>query len=130
MELSPLEAGCSSAAQEISTTLSNQKVHYRIHKSPSLAPMPSYEYIFFSLSRSMAISYCEEWLISCATLKLEDHPLSAERDSVQYIRSYPPYLEAVFFIRNLRTRCTLVTRDALNMDQPKLELHRTTETLR
>jgi hypothetical protein len=34
---------------------------------------------------------------------------------IQYIRSYPPYLEAVFSIRNLRTRHALVTRDPPNM---------------
>jgi hypothetical protein len=34
---------------------------------------------------------------------------------IQYIRSYPPYLEAVSSIRNLRTRHAVVTRDSLNM---------------
>jgi hypothetical protein len=34
----------------------------------------------------------------------------------QYIRSYSPHLEAVSFIRNLRTRHAVVTRDPLNMD--------------
>jgi hypothetical protein len=34
--------------------------------------------------------------------KLEDHPMSAVRDCIQYICSYPPYLEAVSSVRNLR----------------------------
>jgi hypothetical protein len=34
---------------------------------------------------------------------------------IQYIRSYPPYLEAVSSIRNLRTRHAAVTRDPPNM---------------
>jgi hypothetical protein len=35
---------------------------------------------------------------------------------IQHIRSYPPYLEAVYFIRNLRTRHALATNDPLNME--------------
>jgi hypothetical protein len=35
---------------------------------------------------------------------------------IQYIRSYPSYPEAVFSIRNLRTRHAVVTRDQLNVD--------------
>jgi hypothetical protein len=35
---------------------------------------------------------------------------------IQYISSYPPYVEAISSIRNLRTRQALVTRDPLNMD--------------
>jgi len=34
---------------------------------------------------------------------------------IQYIRSYPPYLEAVSSIRNPRTRHAVVTVDPLNM---------------
>jgi hypothetical protein len=34
---------------------------------------------------------------------------------IQYICSYPPYLEAVSSIRNLRTRNAVVTRDPPNM---------------
>jgi hypothetical protein len=33
---------------------------------------------------------------------------------IRYIRSHPPYLEAVCFIRNLRTRHAAVTGDSLN----------------
>jgi hypothetical protein len=35
---------------------------------------------------------------------------------IQYIRSYPPYLDAFSSIRNLRTRHAVVTRDPLNME--------------
>jgi hypothetical protein len=34
---------------------------------------------------------------------------------IQYIRSYPPYLEGISSIRNLRTRHAVVTRDPPNM---------------
>jgi hypothetical protein len=36
---------------------------------------------------------------------------------IQYIRSYPPYMEAVSFIHNLRTRHAVVTRDPLKTKQ-------------
>jgi hypothetical protein len=35
---------------------------------------------------------------------------------IQYIRRYPPYLDAVSSIRNPRTRHAVVTRDPPNMD--------------
>jgi hypothetical protein len=34
---------------------------------------------------------------------------------IHYIRSYPPYLEAVSSVRNLRTRHAVVTRDPLKL---------------
>jgi hypothetical protein len=34
---------------------------------------------------------------------------------IQYIRSYPPYLEAVSSVQNLRTRNAVVIWDPLNM---------------
>jgi hypothetical protein len=43
-------------------------------------------------------------------------PVGCPRLLIQYIRSYPPYLEAVSSIRNLWTRHAVVTRDPLNMD--------------
>jgi hypothetical protein len=46
------------------------------------------------------------------TPKLEDYFLTAVL--VQYIRTYPPYLEAVFSIRNLRTRQAVVTRESFS----------------
>jgi hypothetical protein len=36
---------------------------------------------------------------------------------IQYICSYPPYMEAVSSIRNLSTRHAVVTRDPPNMEQ-------------
>jgi hypothetical protein len=36
---------------------------------------------------------------------------------IQYICSYPPYLEGVSSIRNLRTRHAVVTRDSPNLEQ-------------
>jgi hypothetical protein len=49
------------------------------------------------------------------TPKLGDNVLSALCDSYSYIHSYPPYLEAVSSIHNLRTRHVMVTTDPLNM---------------
>jgi hypothetical protein len=46
----------------------------------------------------------------------EPTPVGCPRLLIHYIRSYPPYLEAVSSIRNLRTRHAVVTRDPLNMD--------------
>jgi hypothetical protein len=67
-------------------------------------------------SHNKIIFYGEELLAPRPTPKLEDHPLSAVRDCLfQYIRSNPPYLEAVPSIRNLRTRHAVVTRDPPNM---------------
>jgi hypothetical protein len=42
--------------------------------------------------------------------QVEDHPLPAVRDF-----SYPPYLEAISSIRNLRTYHAVMRRDSLNM---------------
>jgi hypothetical protein len=42
-------------------------------------------------------------------------PVACPRLLIQYIRNYPPYLETVSSIRNLRTHHTVVTRDPLNM---------------
>jgi hypothetical protein len=42
--------------------------------------------------------------------------VSCPRLLIQYIRSYPPYLEGVSSIRNLRTRHAVVTRDPPNME--------------
>jgi hypothetical protein len=42
---------------------------------------------------------------------------TAPRLLIQYIRSYPSYLDAVSSIRNQRTRRAVVARDPLNMDE-------------
>jgi hypothetical protein len=41
------------------------------------------------------------------------HPVGCSRLLIQYICSYPPYLEAVFSICNLRMRHAVVTEDQL-----------------
>jgi hypothetical protein len=41
---------------------------------------------------------------------------------IQYIRSYPPYLEAVSSIHNLRTHHAMVTRDPPNMIAKSIKL--------
>jgi hypothetical protein len=38
---------------------------------------------------------------------------------MQYIHSYPPYLEAFSSIRNLRMHHAVVTRDPLNMEHDR-----------
>jgi hypothetical protein len=49
------------------------------------------------------IFYGEELLAPRPTYKMEDHHLSAVRDCLFNIRSYPTYLEGLSSIRNLRT---------------------------
>jgi hypothetical protein len=46
--------------------------------------------------------------------------VSCSRLLIQYIGSYPPYLEAISSIRNLRARHAVVTRDPPNMESRKL----------
>jgi hypothetical protein len=43
-------------------------------------------------------------------------PVGCPRLLIQYIRSYPPYLEAVSSIRNLRTRQAVVKGDTFNVE--------------
>jgi hypothetical protein len=69
----------------------------------------------FPAFRNMLVFYGEELLALCETPKAGEPPLvCCPRLLVQYIRSYPPYLQAVSSTRNLRTR-HVVTRDPLNM---------------
>jgi hypothetical protein len=43
--------------------------------------------------------------VSCSpNLRLEDRPLSAIRDCFQYTRSYPPHVEVVSSVSDVRTR--------------------------
>jgi hypothetical protein len=57
-----------------------------------------------------------------SNLQAEGPPLIGSlRLLIQYIRSYPPYLEAVSSIRNLRTRHAVMTRDPPNMEYGMLQ---------
>jgi hypothetical protein len=53
-------------------------------------------------------------------------PVGCTRLLIQYILSYPPYLETVSSIRNLRTRHAVVTGDTLNLglQLPRLRKHK------
>jgi hypothetical protein len=65
---------------------------------------------------SKIIFYGEELLAPRPTPQAGGPPfVGRPRLLIQYIRSYPPYLEAVPSIRNLRTRHAVVTRDPPNM---------------
>jgi hypothetical protein len=62
--------------------------------------------------RNNFIFYGEELLAPRPTPSARGPPLvGCSRLLIQYIRSYPPYLEAVPSIRNLRTRNAVATRD-------------------
>jgi hypothetical protein len=62
--------------------------------------------------RNRLIFYFEELLAPLPTSVARGPPLvGCPQLLIQYIRSYPPYLEAVSFIRNLRTRHAVVTRN-------------------
>jgi hypothetical protein len=50
-------------------------------------------------------------------------PVGCMRLLVQYIRSYPSYLEGVSSMHNLRMRHAMVTRDPPNMGTEFIELH-------
>jgi hypothetical protein len=63
----------------------------------------------------MLIFYDEELLAPRPT-QAEGPPFFlCQRLFIQYIRTYPPYLEDVSSIRNLRTRHAVVTWDPPNM---------------
>jgi hypothetical protein len=67
------------------------------------------------LYRNKLTLYCEELLAPVRTSQAGRPPLvGCPRLLNQCIHSYPPYLEGVSSIRNLRTRHAVVTRDQLN----------------
>jgi hypothetical protein len=75
--------------------------------------------------RKKLIFYGEELLAPRPAPKLEDHPLVCfPQQLIQYIRSYPPYLEAVSSICNLRTCHAMVTRDPPTWSLTLREEHR------
>jgi hypothetical protein len=58
------------------------------------------------------IFYDEEFITSRPTPKTwGPHLVCCPRLLIQYIRHYPPYLEGIFSIRNLKTRHAVVTRN-------------------
>jgi hypothetical protein len=48
--------------------------------------------------------------------------VGCQRLLIQHIRSYPPYLETVYSIRNVRTRHAMVTRDPIDVENWWLEM--------
>jgi hypothetical protein len=65
--------------------------------------------------RNKLIFYDEKLLALTPNTQAGGPPLAGRPQLlIQYIRSCPPYLEAVSSIRNLRTRHAVVTRDTLN----------------
>jgi hypothetical protein len=85
MEQRPsLEANSFSASQEIPRVLWKPEVHYRINNSPPPVPIqrigPGPR--IYCLFRNIIIFYGEELLAPRPTPKLEEHPLSAVRDSL------------------------------------------------
>jgi hypothetical protein len=57
----------------------------------------------------MLVSYSGEMLASCPTPSWESPLISHLRLLIEYIHNYPPYLEAISYICNLRIYNTVVT---------------------
>jgi hypothetical protein len=122
MKLSPFwEAASCAATQELPSILWDSKLHYCVNKSPSLASILRQIRSWGRLSKwSVQVRAPlwggEELLAPRPTAQQENRLLSAVRDCFSiYFYSYPPYLEAVSSIRNLRTRYEVSTKDPLNM---------------
>ena len=58
--------------------------------------------------RNKTSFYVEELSAPRPTTKLEDHPLSTVRDSLFNISAPTRHLQAVYFLRTLRTRHAVV----------------------
>jgi hypothetical protein len=85
-------------------------------QQPATSPYPNNQSVLVRGCASYFVTDTEFYGGGLSTPKLEDHPLSAvPRLLIQYIHSFPPYLEAVSSIRNPRTCHAVVTVDSLNM---------------
>jgi hypothetical protein len=96
-ELSPSwEATNCAATQELPSILWNPKVHHR-----------------FLMNFRNRLIFLRWGVVSPTPNPQAGGPplVGCPRLLIQYIRSYPPYLEAVSYIRNVRTRHAVVTRD-------------------
>jgi hypothetical protein len=70
---------------------------------------------FLVIFRNKLIFYSEELLAPCSTRAGAPPLVGCQLLLIQYIHSYPPYLEDISSICNLRMRHALVTRDPPNM---------------
>jgi hypothetical protein len=107
MELSPpWEAASCAITQEFLNILCNLKVHYCGHKNP-LRPFVTFHNKVIFL----------RWIVSPMPKPQAGRPPLDGCPQLlnQYIHSYPPHLEAVSSIHNLRTYHAVVTWDPLNM---------------
>jgi len=85
------EANWFAASQEIPRISRKPKVHYRTHKRPPPVSILGTEQASCMWVFLNKVFYREGLLAPRPTPTLEDHPSSAVRLLIQFIRSYPPY---------------------------------------
>jgi hypothetical protein len=120
----------------------NPKIHHRTHNSPPPVPFPSHSnpihipqanlpkihsdpifiFVLRPVPRLCVVIRNKYWVLRGRVASPPPNPqaggpltVGCPRLLFQYIRSYPPCLEAVSSFRNPRTRHALVTVDPLNM---------------